>query len=426
MSKRNKKKVSIAVVCMMLTVCVGRTPAWGPVAHSLITREAAKDAGKPVGIRYYASLPDYVDSHAISFWSWGAVVAPVFQWGHAAQGLGVFDRSGFNCPYIPVEAKDGRRPGLVMYELVQNKLDITDEQRKRLLLTAYGFIAHNAADRVIHYEYATGVPKSDCEAPGYSEQYSHLLGGDGSGGAPPASATPAAAWALDHGMKEVWIEYELLLGKVLGAEDHEKLFVTAEGADCEGAIDIFTDPTRNKLVEYFPWNQSAAEEDLPPRLRFKGSAKLMHLAQLVHRKNRRRLGYAGEEQLSVQEASVIREEIEAKRQNMHAFFLPSHSPWGKWQGEIPIVGWPVDVLDNTEETIKYYPWDSEDETWSSTAEDLPTGPPSNNLEEYRRLQGYAQFSIDQKTGWRVWDTQEIGSRYNSAVDAVRDGLLSLN
>jgi hypothetical protein len=319
MKTYKQRPVVVRILIILLLWVLGYAPCfgWGPASHALIAKEGAEAAGKPEQIKHYASLPDYKESQAFSYLQWTAFVSPWFQWSHSAQSLGECDVSfpTPNVPYVPFYPNDGRRPGKVMYELIQNKLDLTDEQRSTLLLTAYGFVAHNEADRIIHFDYAWGVPKAGFGEASYSSRYSSALNSD-----PSPADIPTRAWVLHHGLKEIWIEYEVLREKVFQTSDYEKLFNTD---DESGPRYHMIDLSSSKLNASFPSAQ----------IQFKGNAKLMSLAQKVHRKNRRLLDYAGKNQLpKIESPDDIQGLIDEKRRQMHGFF--GQSNWGKWEREV--------------------------------------------------------------------------------------------
>ncbi len=167
--------------------------ARGPIAHYIITKEALGTNGAEVAP--YSNLPDV----------WPSQTGPLawldtgiyFRWSH-----GVIDNGHYNVylglawlPKKPTFPDDGRYPGEVMKDLIAHKFDNANGKWGNLDVlrkVQRGFRAHNAADRVVHWEFFLGAT----DAMTNSEKQD--------------------AWTVHHGLKETWAEYIILAQQYLG------------------------------------------------------------------------------------------------------------------------------------------------------------------------------------------------------------------
>ncbi|MCX7935488.1 MAG: hypothetical protein N3A66_09560, partial [Planctomycetota bacterium] len=170
-------------VCAAVALChllSAPALAWCPIAHYAIAREAALDKGwSPQAaerIARCANLPDYVPSKEQDTMDGlkplpGLYLNPYFCWSHAVQDTGFFrsDRSvagglmAVHGPLKPLYPDDGRYPGAIMRELFVKKLDLRGVPTERLDSMRYainGFRSHNAADRVVHFDFFQGAERN--------------------------------------------------------------------------------------------------------------------------------------------------------------------------------------------------------------------------------------------------------------------------
>lgn len=138
---------------------------WLGIAHYEITKAAGSD------YYFYAKnsqIADYEPNMYLGKFDWGVFVfgdiPKGFLWTHATQ----------YCGYIPVNAilflegrlpiapagypDDGRYPGPDMLEFIEKKIKNPPEGDEKLICkdAFMGWVAHNAADRVVHYNYFLG------------------------------------------------------------------------------------------------------------------------------------------------------------------------------------------------------------------------------------------------------------------------------
>jgi len=151
--------------------------SWGPLAHALTVED-----GHDLVLRHRVNLPDMWDSWQ-PFFPGGAVaggeITRFFGWSHACHRNGLLTLDvqviipemnplyggqvfniGTQYPETPTwyGAPPGvDRPGHTMYFLIKNKLkDCGGPNETVMLNTARGFAAHNAADRVVHFDVFQG------------------------------------------------------------------------------------------------------------------------------------------------------------------------------------------------------------------------------------------------------------------------------
>lgn len=235
-------KVS-TVIALLLLYCFPTLYGWCPIAHYEIT----KAAGYPE-IAKYAQLPGYTDSwKTVQFTSWDGLfdicdISYLFCWSHAVQDAGAV-HSGL-VPLIPFYSDDGRYPGRNMWTLIDKKLaNLNSTDKAEMIKTAKGFIAHNAADRPVHWSYFKGATENDSS-----------LG------------ISAELWSVHHAKKERWADYWIYI---------ENNF----GGDANSAFD-----KKGKLILKGDY---ASSNGVPTTSSSDGMAGIMRLSQIVYRKNRR-------------------------------------------------------------------------------------------------------------------------------------------
>jgi len=284
-------------------ILVGLLPisnlGWWGFGHYRVAKEISDTVG---GVDpNYAMGPDSLRSHDILF-----NITTDFTWSHAVLRSG---ESG-KVPLVPFYPHDGRYPGSVMYDLVSKKM--TPETLASIqglnsweqdpLETAKGFIVHNAADSIVHWEYFLGgVAPVDC----------------------PSFLT--YMWAVNHAEKEEWASYVILVSKdartnngtgvpvelfrdpgldnVMGNFDDTFASLT-EDLNGNDVLDAGEDQNGNGLLDDYIDDVFGPEEpDGERHLRsyllsmhqidYRTNASLMRLAMKVHRKNRRKTDTSG-------------------------------------------------------------------------------------------------------------------------------------
>lgn len=228
--------------------------AWWPIAHYEISRQSLGPE-----IAKYSQLPDYADSWLYLQGLELFDINQYFCWGHGAIDMG-------DCvdleiaPAAPMYPDDGRYPGPVMWKLIQKLRSGTAEMEK----AARGMVAHNAADRAVHFNFFLGP-----------ELY-HL--------------TPHAAWIWlqHHRRKERWADYWVFIKNYYDG-DPDAAFEAGGGLKVSGT----------PLASGLPL--CTANNDI---------AKIMRLGQLVYRRNGRRFDFTDLLQgLSVQSTQEIKDSL---------------------------------------------------------------------------------------------------------------------
>ena len=209
MSGAGKRLTRFFAALMVICIANCSLYAWNPIAHYLITRAAAKQMGihdPNHRVEDYANLPDYEDSKKWNFFDanevgLGQQITRKFCWSHAVIDKGILDVSDtikinsepckLVAPAKPTYPDDGRYPGPVMKELITKKLDLRgidygSDKHWDLMNTVNGFRSHNAADRIVHFDWFHGA----------EEEYSNEFRKE--------------AWIAQHGLKEVWADYQIL------------------------------------------------------------------------------------------------------------------------------------------------------------------------------------------------------------------------
>lgn len=400
----NKKSLRVTllflVICLMVTELFG----WCPIAHYLIARAAAHQKGiwnPDHRVEHYANLPDYEESKQMSYidgvtLAIGQKVTKPFCWSHAVHDNGILNVGRiyvFLPPAPPIFVKlvaptkptypdDGRYPGAVMKELLTRKLDlrnIAHNSDKHWILknTVNGFRAHNAADRQVHFGFFEGATKDR------------------------SWADRKDAWIAHHGLKEVWADYSLLL--LYGFSDGQLHF------NDNGMID--TDSGEFILYKY---NGVYSRIN---HLGFKGNAPLMHMAQLVYRKNRRALKADNEcGKYEVQSVDEIKKKLNTNTspEARHVVELFNQSSWAAWE----------------------YPWRANliaDFTYlDEHGNEVTIDPdqPANNQAEWNQLISYRDYTTQRFENadqnwkdahrWTVWSSSQIIEKYNKSINAAKE------
>jgi|GEM_PF-3778228 len=231
---------SMEIVLLLVVILPDPAFGWWPIGHYEIT----KRAGLP-DIAEYSQLPDYEDSWSPIVWTGPpemfevADISRYFCWSHAAQDAG--EIAAGLVPIKPAYPDDGRYPCPDMWYVVQHKLgNLTPEQKIEMEKTARGFLAHNAADRVVHYAFFGGADPGDGLIEGKDK------------------------WLVEHSHKEKWADYWIYI-RENWASDWEAAF------DAEGKLEL--------TVEYANGVPVATPTD--------DMAFMMQLSQKVSRKTRR-------------------------------------------------------------------------------------------------------------------------------------------
>ena len=149
-------------------------------------------------------------------------------------------------------------------------------------------------------------------------------------------------------------------------------------------------------------------------LRFKGNAALMHMAQLVFRKNRRRMKYAEPEgNLDVQSVEEINKQLTLSPDALFSVTLFAGKIWGSWEfpitwgqkgsllAKFPMVDIHGDVVKDIDgKDVMIIPFD-----------------PLNNRDEFNQLEYYRRYTIyrynnsspewQNKYKWTRWFLSEL-------------------
>lgn len=369
---RRKKSLFVVVLCIMLTVCVGRTRAWGPIAHYYIAQEASKE-DMPEHAEDYASLPDYRDSKYFWLVPPAGIVTEQWCWSHAVQATGYFGSGAALYPKKPSYPGDGRYPGEVMKVLVTEKLDlsnVTDATIKDLQNTINGFRAHNAADSKVHFEFFHAAdPDSDLTDVSASE------GGDNG---ESSYDQPMLAWKEHHGLKEVWADYEVLIRKRFDSKEDD-------------AFD------ENGMINHEGFH-----------IPFEGNSKLMSLAQKVYRKNRRSTKTTETHWFDGESYSEIDGALDTSDSDTIAYAtynLLQTAPWFDYWTSVAGNVYLDDEQGNQ----------------------VDVSGVSSQEHEYDLLLQYKDYTAREfgddgnpHNDWKVWNGSEIVQRYNSSVSAASD------
>ncbi len=367
--KLNRKKCSLLVLFLFFSTMP--VYAWWPISHYVIAKYAAKKKGIPESVKNYANLPDYVHSSE-SYWAISQIIGHYFTWTHGVIDIG---NNGL-APKVPEFADDGRYPGLIMQELLKNKLKskkIKGNVLKDYQNTVNGFRAHNAADRTVHWGF--------------------FLGGD------------KDKWVIHHGLKECLAEYNILLLYGYGG-DEGKMF------------------SKKGLINRKTLNTTIIPSAGPG---FMGNAELMHIAQKVYRKNRRVLRKGEDEQLNVQSVSEIKKLI--KKQNKNPL---TQASWATWEvayvnlvGDFTVYEWNPATNQYDEITIDPdTPKNNEAELENLLYYQLHTLQ-SFKTPMYAGNGGRMFGNNNADDDWKVWDDATMRAKFNESIDQAKDWMFTL-
>ena len=169
-------------------------------------------------------------------------------------------------PLAPTYPNDGRYPGPDMWYLVRHKLkNLATAQKEEMEKTAKGFVAHNAADRGVHYEFFLGAVAGQ------------------------SISEAVEAFQVDHGDKEKWADYWVYIN-------------LNWGGDIDSAFD------GNKKLKL----AVGYEEGIPVASPSDDMAFLMQLSQKLYLKNGRFTEASGiRTRFSRQDISVIKAAVQS-------------------------------------------------------------------------------------------------------------------
>ena len=357
--------------------------AWSPIVHYLTVREAQKlDPSIPPGLERYANLPDYHDPVNKVFWlrDWNFIEnSQEFCWSH---GL-LSSNTSWQAVHLDYQPDRGE-PGLVMMELVKNKIrpDRFSNSTIRVAVanTINGFRAHNAADNVVHFTFF--------------------------------AQDTVENWLIHHGFKEIYAEYFMLEQKAFsGARTN---MFTASGAINQSAFDT-TLMVKEDTVDGIPFLTAAPDQT-------KMTAKLMCLAQQVYRKNRQ--VWQPEYKALFEPASVS--DIVAQLNKAHDDLnvkdgTPywNRSNWASWT--IPYT--KLSLLPRG----KDYSYPNVVEGVTNILKAVKSAPDCLSS-EYSQLRGWYDWSqATQANGSaQYWDRDAIKARYAEAVSAAKAAIAPNN
>ena len=372
---RQNKIIIFVIICITFIVQV-QLYAWWPIAHYVIAKKVAQKKGLPESVADYANLPDYVDSSE-PYWVVARRVGYYFIWSH-----GVIDNgNNYLVPKKPSypEPDDARYPGIVMRELLKYKLKPGKISKKELLdmqNTVNGFRIHNAADRVVHWDF--------------------FLGGT------------AEKWVVHHGLKEGLADYNILLNYGYGGGDYNKMF------------------TKKGYINLKNLNTSVIPKSGPG---FKGNAKLMHFAQKVYRKNRRVMRRGKKTVFDVQSVSKIKKCL--KDQNVNWF--KKHVWADAWPAAPLSPPGPIfTIKEYDKKTGKYKtkvvfavkPSNNRDEYLKFLDYQIYL---LQNFKTPKYPEGTQLFgNEDESDDWKVWDDNKMRELFDESVKNAEKWMFDLN
>lgn len=280
------KCVKIALIAGLLALShVNKCYGWCAVAHYELTKAATGD----VEIAKAANLPDYTPSNSIFDLVKLDVgnVPQYFCWAHGVVYKYESDKSwlGINCPKAPwyswnnKTGHDGRYQGPAMWEFLKNKID-----QNKTLMSPYrlnqlkshikGFRAHNAADKIVHWDFFKG----DGEQAGISNNGRVYQG--------------LVSWSVHHGGKEYLADYLVYMikhktefGITLDLNDVPTNPENAFEKEVNGNTTVYKD--LKQVTEYqhgLPIIGKDSSGGWEPR-DINNIAIMMNLAQKIYRKN---------------------------------------------------------------------------------------------------------------------------------------------
>ena len=425
----NHTRVRKVIIFLFFSLLMKYAFGWCPIAHYLIAREAAKQKGirdKDHPLEHYANLPDYEPSKELSVVQGvGQKVTDYFCWSHGVIDKGLHRTSLIIVlPKVPEYADDGRYPGPVMKSLITEKLDLRGiafkgDRHWDLMNTVNGFRVHNAADRVVHFEFFKGAEED------------YLMDDD----------LKKEAWIIHHGLKEVYADYLLLEEYGYDIEDalsnpnsykieYKLSFLDPTPPGAPTSYNVWVDKEENiqstiEMHESHPYVEHIKTENFNllntnaeafilwgdtgvKSLGFKGNAALMNLAQKISRKNRRNLHASGNpEYVNVQTIEEINEILRTSDEAKHVLDLFSLHHWATWEHPV------VPDLTDLEYVI--------DDDGTKVRMDNPT--PLGHRAEYEHLLEVATFlkerrdnSINHYPVWTEWHDEYIFDKYDKSVE----------
>lgn len=370
----NKAAVVMAIVIMgigLRSAC-----AWNPVIHYLTAEEVK------VGLGKYANLPDYHDNKGAPIFIFAGSLlklknTPEFCWSHGVISSNIAPTLITNTRLWLDYQPDNGEPGSVMAELVKNKICtnrfLTLENRTAVAGTINGFRAHNAADRVVHFNFFIQDSQEN--------------------------------WVVHHGWKEIYAEYLMLRINAFG-NNTDLMFTSTGGNINRGAFATNSLLYPSETLDGIPFLTASDDET-------KMTAKLMCLAQQVYQKNRQiwnrdlTLGPFGAATVNTIKSDLLNAREEQNVKSGKTYW--ERDQWGIWTkaGVTVLVGWG-----------------------GSSAYTNAAGPqlaqrwpgPSSLKGEYEQLLGWYEWSRATHTNGaaQYWDNDQIQFKYDKSVTTIND------
>lgn len=370
----------LPVLCFFLLCSRASLLAWCPIAHYVMARTSLGNTSAR-----FANLPDAWESQNYSF-PLSITISPYFCWSHGVISQGTYSEKTMS-PRIPLRPEygdDGREPGEAMLHFVENLLDFSDRawgSQDVLREACLGFIAHNAADRHVHWSvFQAGVQGSTRER--------------------------IEAWTIHHGLKETWADFLIL----------ESLYPpNQEGRRCisfndDGSIS----PPPSLVPTVNPQASGSNGKELSSPLAFAGPgngrpeileplAKLLRLSQMTYNKNRCRTSVVNDDEigLGVQSESQIVNLLRAQNNLLNNLFTARH--WGIWE----LSGTGYNFVQDIPKVPVIYP----DGKIRTTDFDTP----ASLKVEYQLLTYLAEW-------YPQWDITEIRTFYTQSDNNIRTTL----
>lgn len=235
------KCLTFAIIVLSISMPI---MAWGPVAHFMITKKAGF-----ADVAQYAQMPDYASDWILA--------GQNFCWAH-----GVQNTSTGLIPEVPSYPDQGQYPGpdMLRYISMNSSEAYISQNSQDMRSIALGFIAHNAADRPVHWKW--------------------FLGWQGQWG---TESNAYNRWRSEHKDKERFSEYCVLINEV-GAGNPDQFFnmIVPRLGDYDptkpnNGFDVPEDANPGGEVSVnLPFLQELTEP----------MAYIMQISQKIHRKNR--------------------------------------------------------------------------------------------------------------------------------------------
>jgi len=152
--------------------------AWLAIGHYLSALDAVEGLSDvPPGVEKYANLPDYHDNKEILLLTeefFSIANTRQFCWSHGVKSYST------SANIFLFYGNDDRMPQDVMADLMVSKIHSNRFGNSSLMLAAKntinGFIAHNEADRIVHFDYfLVGSKPNWIERHGFKEAYAEYL-----------------------------------------------------------------------------------------------------------------------------------------------------------------------------------------------------------------------------------------------------------